>query len=356
MALDIYTTVELLPVVETIKPQTYFWRDSFFGRTVNFTTPQIAFEQLPTEQRMAPFVIPTAQGRIMSAKGRTSKTFAPAYVKPKHEVDPNMNAILQRSAGEAIGGSLTPGQRWDAAVANNMQLELDMIDRREEWMSAQVMMFGSVLVQGEDYPPTLVDYGRDASLTTVLTGTARWGQSAADPMGNIRAKRTAAFALSSRPTGALVMGLDAFDLFYADAKTAALLTASQNYRLPGNNIELSSFSDGSTPLEYRGFIQGANGQGRLEIWTYSQTYEDYDGTVQPIMNSLDVVGVPSAGEAVDGFFCYGAIKDARAGLQALSRFPKMWQVEDPSVVYTMTQSSPLPVICRPNATWRIRVA
>lgn len=352
MALDIYSTVELLPVVETIKPQTYFFRDTFFDQVVNFTTQTIAFEELPTEQRMAPFVSPQAQGRIMKNKGRTSKSFAPAYVKPKHEVDPNMNVILQRSAGEAIGGTLSLGERWDRAIANNLTLESDMIDRREEWMCAQAIINGGITVVGEDYPAVYVDFGRDASLTTTLTGTARWGQSAAAPLTNIGTKRTQAFALSSRPTRDVVMGLDAFNLFFADAQVQAMLLASANYRLTTSDSQLANFSDGSTPLEYRGRLQGANGQGALNIWTYSQTYEDYDGTLQLTMNPLDVVGLPAS---VDGYLCYGAIKDADAGLQPLSRFPKMWKNPDPSVVYTMTQSSPLPVPTRINSTWRIRV-
>lgn len=354
MALDIYTTTDLLPVVETIKPQSYFWRDTFFARKYQFTTQTIAFEELPTEQRMAPFVIPTAQGRIMRDKGRTSKVFAPAYVKPKHEIDPNMNVVLQRGAGEAIGGSSTPEARWNSEIARKQTLQLDMIDRREEHMAAQAVINGSVLVVGEDYPATVVDYGRDASLTQVLTGTARWGQSAADPLANIRAKRYQSFGLSSRPTSDIVMGLDAFELFFADQKVKDMLAASANYRITSSDSRLTNFSDGSTPLEFRGRLSGPDGQGALNIWTYAQTYEDYDGTTQQVMNQLDVVGFGGAG--VDGYFCYGAIKDGRAGLRPLARFPKMWEQDDPSITYLMTQSSPLPVPTRPNASWRIRVA
>lgn len=353
MALDIYSTVELLPVVETIKPQSYLFRDTFFGNVVMFDTQTIAFESLPTEQRLAPFVSPQAQGRIMKLKGRTSQSFAPAYVQPKHEVDPNMNVILQRSAGEAIGGSLSLPERWDRAIANNLTLESDMIDRREEWMCAQAIINGGLTISGEDYPTSYIDYGRDASLTTVLTGTSRWGQSAAAPLANIRTKRTQSFGLSSRPTTDIILGLDAFDLFFADQGVKDMLAASKDYRLTTSDSQLSSFSDGSSPAEFRGRLQGANGQGALNVWTYSQTFEDYDGTILNVMNPLDVVGVA---RSVDGYMCYGAIKDADAGLMPMTRYPKMWKNPDPSVVYTKTQSSPLPVPTRINASWRIRAA
>lgn len=353
MALDIYTTTQLLPVVETIKPQSYFWRDTFFGSVVNFTTQTIAFEELPTEQRLAPFVSPQAQGRIMKMKGRTSKVFAPAYVKPKHEVDPNMNVVIQRGAGEAIGGSATLAQRWDRAVAATLTLQSDMIDRREEWMCAQAIINGGVTVAGEDYPAVYIDYNRDAALTSVLTGTARWGQSGAAPITNIGTLRNLVFAKSSRPVTDAVMGLDAFALFFGDQQVKDMLAASSTYRVTTSDSQLANFSDGSTPLEFRGRLQGANGQGALNIWTYAQTYEDYDGTTQNIMNPLDVVLLS---RSVDGYMCYGAIKDSKAGLQPLARFPKMWENQDPSITYTMTQSSPLPVPTRINASARLRVA
>ncbi|MGD9545035.1 MAG: major capsid protein, partial [Methylocystis sp.] len=44
-----------------------------------------------------------------------------------------------------------------------------------------------------------------------------------------------------------------------------------------------------------------------------------------------------------GIRTYGAILDRKV-LQALSRFPKVWDEEDPSVTYTMTQSAPLPLL------------
>lgn len=361
MALDLLTTVQMLPIVEQIKPQTYLFRDRFFGRKIQFATQAIAFEALPTEQRPAPYVSPQAQGRIMSRKGRTSKLFQPAYVKPKHELDPNNAIIVQRGAGEPIAGNTDAGAletRWNAEIGRTQVLQLDMIDRREEIMCAQAVINGAVVVASEDYPAVTIDYGRDPSLTTVLTGTARWGQSAAAPLANIRTQRRVAFGLSSRPITDLIMGLDAFDLFFADAGVAAMLAASANYRITTSDSQLTNFSDGSTPLEFRGHLSGANGQGALNIWTYAQTYEDYDGTIQNIMNPLDVVGVAANGDdtGLDGFMCYGAIKDSRAGLRPLDRFPKMWEEEDPSVTYMMTQSSPLPVVCRPNASFRIRVA
>jgi hypothetical protein len=66
---------------------------------------------------------------------------------------------------------------------------------------------------------------------------------------------------------------------------------------------------------------------------------------------MDVIGT---GGSLNGTRCYGAIRDKRAGLAAMSLFPKMWDQEDPSVTYTMTQSAPLMVPGNPNNSFRLK--
>lgn len=348
MALDIFSTITLGEVIQQQLPESNYWLDNFFPREVTFDTEEIAFEELPTDLRMAPFVSPRVQGRIMKEKGRTSKTFRPAYVKPKHEVNPFKT--IARRAGEAIGGSMSREQRWNLAVAENMRQESLMIDRRFDWLAAQAVQMGGVTIVGEDYPEVYVDFQRSATLTRTLVGTARWGEADADPLQDIRDLRTEAFRLSSRTISRLTMGLDAFDLFFEDDKVRELLkdnTVSVNRT---SDSTLSAFSGGDQPVEYRGVLQGANGQGRIEVYTYAQQYEDYDGTMVDMMNPLDVVGTGN----VDGIRAFGAIMDKRAGLRALSKFPKMWDEEDPSQTFTMTQSAPLMIPTRTNASFRIR--
>lgn len=348
MALDIFSTVTLAGVIEEQPPESLYWLDTFYTQEITFTTEEIAFEELPSDRRMAPFVSPRAQGRIMKDKGRTSKTFRPAYVKPKHEVNPDK--VMARGVGEAIGGDRTPEQRWNLAVANNMALERRYIERRWDWLAAQATMFGGVTIAGEDYPEVYVDFGRDAGLTSTLLGTARWGEANADPLADIKDLRTLAFAKSSRPINRLTMGLDAFDLFFEDDKVQDLLKGDVVNRT--SNSQMSQFSAGDQPLEYRGYLQGANGQGRIEVYTYAQQYEDYEENLVDVLHPLDVIGT---GPGLSGFRLFGAIKDKRAGLRPLSMFPKMWDEEDPSVTFTMTQSAPLMVPSRPNCSFRIRV-
>lgn len=348
MAFDLYNSATLLGVVRRTPVESSYWLDNFFPGLLTFDTEEVMFDLVRTYRRMAPFVSPVVQGRVMRTRGFETRAFRPAYVKPKHVVDPNR--MFVRNAGEQITGSLSPAQRWNAAVAANLADERDSIRRRENWMAAQAIIHGSVTITGEDYPTQVVDFRRNAGLTDILTGTARWGESAADPLADIKAMRTLSFKESGSVINRVTMGLDAFDLFYDDAKVQALLKTELGAIPRTSDSTLSAMGSTDTPFEFRGILQGANGQGRLEVYTYNEEYEDENYVTQPMMSSYDVIGT---GPGIQGVRCYGAIRDKRAGLQPLPLFPKMWDQEDPSLTYTMTQSAPLMVPSNIDNTFRI---
>ena len=348
MPFDLYSTATLLGVVRVQPVESAYWLDNFFGRQINFDTEEIMFDRVQGQRRLAPFVSPVVQGRVMRQRGYETRVFRPAYTKPKHVVDPNR--VFARLAGEGITGTMSADARWNAAVAENLREERNAIQRLWNWMGAMAIIHGEVTISGEDYPTQVVNFGRDAGLTQILTLTARWGEVDADPLGDIKDLRTLAFTKSGSPITRLTMGLDAFDRFFANDDVKKLLEGKDVSRV--SDSTLSALGSPGQPFEYRGVLQGANGQGRLEIYTYNEQYEDEAGATQPFMDSYDVIGT---GPGLQGTRCFGAIRDKRAGLQPLPIFPKMWDQEDPSVTYTMTQSAPLMVPGNPNNSFRLKV-
>lgn len=352
MAFDLYGTAELLDVVRVTPVESAYWLDNWFTSVRQFDTAEIMFDKIKSVRKLAPFVSPVVQGRVMKSRGFETRAFAPAYVKPKHVVDPNRQ--FTRRVGEIPGlGSSSPGARWNAAIAENLAEERESIHRRENWMAAMAIIDGKVTITGEDYPTQVVDFRRNAGLTRVLTGTARWGESAADPLADIAELRTLSFVESGSPITRLTMGLEAFDLFYADQKVQDLLKGQEIGNVARtSDSTMSALGSPGQPFEFRGILQGANGQGRLEVYTYNEQYEDENDQTQSIMSTYSVVGT---GPNIRGVRCYGAIRDKRAGLQPLPLFPKMWDQEDPSLTYTMTQSAPLMVPANVDNTFHITV-
>lgn len=353
MAVSLYGTQTLTTVQQRIADTPDgFWR-RLFPRLLTSDREEIMFEVLDTETRkLAPFVAPNVQGRVMRGKGFGVRTFRPAYVKPKHVVDP-MKAI-PRMFGEAIGGALSLQQRFDAHVANNLRDERIVIERRWEWMCARAIIDGEVTISGQDYPTVTVDFLRHDDLTVTLSGTALWSATATrDPLGDLQSMVSAAFTHGSAPTPNLVFGTDAWNAFISDTDVLDLLDSTRrgstsNFSRTGLNEE-GNFQD-------MGEVSGPG--GRFQLWRYSNWYTDVneetgEETVAQFLDPRDVVGF---GSAVDGIACFGAIMDNKAfGRQEATMFPKMWDSEDPPAVFTMTQSAPLFVPGNPNNTWRLRV-
>jgi len=260
---------------------------------------------------------------------------------------------LPRRAGETpLIGSLSLGQRYDLIIADNLRRERLMIENRCDWMACQALVYGSVVVAGEDYPSVTVDFGRDPSLTITNSGATLWTAATATVMADIAHARTQAFKLSRAPVNTMVFGLDAWAAFlqtnHPDVQTLLNVLVRGNESL----FNASNINSGQ-PYNYQGRLLGTGGVGSLDLWTYANYYEGDDGIGVPYFDPGMVVGL---GDAIQGAQCFGAIMDRGAQLQALSMFPKMWDEEDPSVTYTMTQSAPLMVPLRPNNSFAMKVA
>lgn len=351
---DTATLLEILYAPAQAVGLAGFWLQ-FFPRKINFETQEIRFDvEDLNEYRLAPFVAPNVQGRVMRSQGYEVRSFRPAYVKPKHVVDPSR--AIPRMAGESALGSLSLQQRFDLIVADNLRRERLTIENRWDWMACKALVDGSVTVVGEDYPSVTVDFKRDASLSITLAGSAKWDQSTASVLSDIASARQAAFRLSGTSVNRLIFGLDAWNAFTLDTHddVQALLDRMRK----GNDTEFTDrFLQEGAPYEYMGRISGPNGAGRLELFTYHYQYDQLDPNTDTYtrVDYLDAGTVVGVGSAVEGIRCFGAILDRRAGLQALDMFPKQWDEEDPSVSYTMTQSAPLMVPLRPNNSFKIKV-
>lgn len=343
--MDIFDTTTLQGVIRVQKPPTTYWLDNFFDRTLTFETEQILFDTVVDTRRLAPFVAPNVQGRVMSRNGYSTKTFRPAYTKPKHVVTPQQ--AIPRMAGEQIGGSLSLGERWNAIVAENMRKEKESIMRLWDWMACRAVVDGAVTVVGDDYPSVTVDFGRDPSLSIQMAGTARWNQlSTAEPLLDITAARQSAFDIGRSPITRLTFGLNAWAFFTANQSVKDLLSTI----VRGSDTVFQRAIPQGAPFQFMGILAGQGGIGALELWTYNDMYQDDTFTEVSYLDQNTVVGT---GGNIQGVRCYGAIQDKRAGLVATDMFPKMWDVEDPSLTYTMTQSAPLMVPAQPNGSFRI---
>lgn len=352
MPMGIYDTSTMLEVLRVQKTPQTFWLDKFFPNQINFDTDKILFDRVNADyRRRAPFVAPNVQGKVMSLEGYDTVSFKPAYVKPKHVVDID-TPFIRRPGESLMTGSMTPAQRRDAAVAEILARHNDMHAMTREWMAARAVIDGKVTVEGENYPAVTVDFLRDASLTVTLAGAAKWDQATSTHLADIFNARRNSNTLCGAVIRDIIFGADAWALFSTKADVKALLDNT----VRGSDTNFTKLNDGfEDSFEYVGTLVGVNGSGLVRMWVYTGKYRDESGTLVDMMDSKTVVGVDAG--MLQGFRCYGAIKDGKAGFQALDMFPKMWEEEgDPWAEYVMTQSAPLMVPKQPNASFSIKVA
>lgn len=355
---DINDTMTLLGVLDRQQTDPLFFLQ-FYPDEITFTTEKIMWDELSEDRFiLAPFVAPHVEGRVMERGGFDTRSFKPAYVKPKHDID--INQQFKRRAGESlVTGSSTPYQRYLAAIAENFRIEKEMIERRINWMAAKAMIEGAVVIEGEDYPRVTVDFQRDGDLSEVLSGTFRWGEADATPLADLRAKMKLSRRLSGGRITDLIMGEDAYDKFYEDDEVKDLLKT--DFRIGGSAADagILGMSDSDKEAELKAVLVGGQSANRVRIWTYAGYFHQRDPDTGVITEGhyIDPNAVVGVGNKMSGVQTFGAIKDPNAKLQAMRMFPRIIDKknDDPAKELTLTQSAPLPIPREPNNTFKLQV-
>ncbi|SDX90272.1 Phage major capsid protein E [Albimonas donghaensis] len=338
---DSYTTRTLVGVLGGLDRPQLFLLDTFFPDLALFDTETVDFDKLDRMTGLAPFVSPLKAGTPVAARGASVESFTPAYVKPKNELD--ASRPLRRRPGERFAGAMSASERRDLALVDLLEDQYMRVLRRKEWMASAALRTGAVTVEGEGFPAQSVNFGRASGLTKALLTSARWGESGVSPLDDVQTWADEVATTSGASATTVVMDPKAWALFRKDPQVAALL----DYRYArSTEVELGPVARGEGQwATYVGSV------GQFDVWTYSQPYTNEDGTAGNMMPDYTVIlGGRGVEAGVAGYQAHGAIKDPRAGYQPLEIYPKSWIEDDPAVEWVMSQSAPLVIPARPNAS------
>lgn len=333
--MDIFSTAVLARVVANLKRPKLFLLNSFFRQEQNEQSEEIHFEVQHGRRRIAPFVSPLKPGQIVADNGSSVTSLKPAYIKDKRQFDPS--APLRRRIGEQIGGVLSPEQRIQANLAASLLDQIETIDRRLELMATKALIDGKYTISGEGYPTKLIDFQRDPKQRVVLGSGSRWNEAGANPLDHLQdwalqtAQLTGVF-----PTEVVVDPL-AWKAFRANAHVKERW-GSLNANLA--TLTPAAAGDGG---KFMGSIDG------FDIYTYADWYVDPDDDQEKPYLPPGTVLLTSV-NGLEGYRAFGAIRDEKAGYQAMPYFPKSWLEEDPAVRWLLTQSAPLIIPYRVNAS------
>ena len=343
MALDLYSPAVLNRVVQDLKnaQRAPFLLDRYFGETVVSKDEKIFFDVLVGKPRLSPFVSPLSEGQIVESLGYKTNSFSPAYIKDKRVMEDGKP--VRRPAGAPISGPIDPMQARQIQIGVESADQLAMLQRRQEWMAGQVLRTGAVTVSGEKYPTTVVDFGRDASLTVTLTSTARWNDASPTVLDNLETWAGLVRAQSGVSPVDLIMPQNVWSVFRKNAEVKELMGFNRYSKDTDLDLGPSATNFGVTD---KGMI------GSFHVFIYEDFYVDDNGATQKFLPDGYVLMVSPL---LEGVRHYGAIKDEAAGFQATDYYSKSWTNPDPAARYLLLQSAPLVVPYRVNATFCAKV-
>lgn len=339
-----YDTATLIGVVPNLKKSQRWLQKKFFPSITQSETEYVAIDVDVGKRRMAPLVSPLVEGKLVEQRRLQTNGFKPAYIKDKRA--PDLRKPIRRQYGERIGGGeLTPAERMMANLQFEMEDQVDMVDRRIEWMCAQTLLEGGITLVGDGYEATYIDFGRDPTLTVTLSGSNMWGVTGnfnaggKDPVPTKSLDVWAAQIL--KKSGAVVTDIVFTTSPWECFLNSVLAEGAIQYPKLGLN-EINPGTQVTKGAMYKGRW------GNFDLWLYNDWYVDVNDVEQPMIADGNII---MCGEDLLGVVAHAAILDPRLGYVAMPYAPKTWIQEDPAQQLMMMQSSPLAIPSRVNASF-----
>jgi hypothetical protein len=342
----------LIGVVPNLLRPTTFLLDKYFPNIITADSEFVSIDVDIGKRRIAPFVSPLVEGKLVEQRRMQTNVYKPAYIKDKRA--PDLRKPVRRMIGEKIGGDMSGPEREMANIAQEMTDQIDVLTRRLEWMAAQVLTNGTVTIVGDGFPTALIDFGRDPALSSTLTSTLQWTTAnvvagTATPTLNIEAWQRLILKKSGATVTDIIFTTSAWEGFIADP----LLKGAIYYPKLG---DFGNRLDPGAQIEKGAVYKGQWGQ--YSLWIYNEWYVQSDPgqTSQEVELPMLVDGtVIMTGPMLMGTRAFAQILDPAFNYRALPFAPKTWVDNDPAQRYLMMQCSPIIIPQRPNASFSANV-
>jgi hypothetical protein len=345
--ITIFDTRTMLQIIEQLKRPRTFLLDTFFPGFKTFDTAAVDIDIYKGKRRLAPFVAPVQEGKVMERLGYTTNSYKPPYIKPKMAT--TAGDILARQPGQVVYGTQSLAERAAAQLGRDLGDMLDSCTRREEWMAAQALNGGVINVVGEGVNDT-INFQMASSHIVTLAGAALWTANTSDPIANLTTWARQCAQDSGLVPNAVVMGSDVANAFLARLRDP---NYNGNGQLSTIKVQLGQIKPELLPngVTFLGTLTAPS--LNVDLFTYDEWYVDDTSGNEVSMVPVNklFMGTTNAQNSK----LYGAIQDMDlveslgASLIAAPRVPKSWVTKDPGVRWVMVQSAPLVALNQPDA-------
>lgn len=327
---DIFTSVKMQRVLEiAFVPQDFLWK-TFFKETNKSNSEYVQIDKYKHSRKLATFVSPLLEGRLVEKRGFFSDVLKPPYIK-EMKVTQAYN-LLRRPMGQNPYMPIKSPRAVAMEELGRDTAELkDRVFRRIEAMCAEVMLTGQLVVQGDGID-FAYDYQMPADNQWTVANTkipTAWSVSTADILTDIEEAGDLVRQNTGRVANMTILGRNLFKHFRSNEDIRAILD--------NRNFESGKFRNTVLPkgIHYVGNI------AEMDFFVYVEYYEDDAGN---LINVFDPDKAIVTSTDLRASTEYGAIQDLEFPVDIPAEwFLKTWMQKNPSVQPLLIQSSPLPV-------------
>lgn len=340
-------------MVNEVKTPHRFLRDLLFSQNDPRPTEVLEIGVLVGDRMVAPFVRRGAEAiEITGFQEKIYNVTAP-NIRIKRHLEAS-ELLFTRRVGHVIHAE--EGDILDAAqehVARNSLRLAQVVDEAEEYLSAQAVR-GAVSYSVDDEEIFSITFPRSASHSVTLTNFWDGGSS------NVELDFRTAMQLVADDVGLSVtdaiMGAEATNQFLTNAQVSGNGGLLDNRRIDAGALDLQQRVQQSGAI-FLGMFRG------IRCWSYTRSTQVPSAAGLKTLSAFELVRSKyvefvTADAAAENVMYYGAIPDMKALQGRLfrgRRFSKSWEQEDPSVMWQLLHSRPLPVMRRPDSTVSMKV-
>ena len=331
------TTVDLIKIIHMRPPQwslftTLFKRQApSVDETFEIHRKTHSQNAIPVVSNWAPGIMRQQEGwealQIKAPRFRTKREFKAAEI------------FFKRDIGQTpydIGGDARA-----RALADDLDAHRKDHDYMLEIMCAQAAVYGTVNLYTVDNltgaykVAEVIDYKRPASHQITLAAADKWNVATSDLVNQMEdGHRLIMEDCNGMAATELIMGMKAWNAFrkHADVKESLDNTM---------RLDAKSHIDLRIAQLYRGQWNGLN------LYVYNGWYKDVDGTQKYYIDPNDALLIT---RQADNVIEYARPIDLECA-GATDYFVKMYDEKDPSGIFTVAESRPLPICFYP--TWSV---
>jgi hypothetical protein len=334
--ISIYDPRTMGKVISRLAPVKTFFRDTFFKNVQTFNTKSIDVDMKKGSRALAQFVHPRAGSAAVLNEGYETRTFTPPTIAEKKVT--GVDDLLTRSPGEALYSGTSPAERAVLKMADDFRELNERISRREEWMSAQAILTGTIPIigKGVNYP---IDFGF-SNKETITTAAKKWSAATADPLADIERWHMEVQRKGFVNCDICVMAADVAAAFINNEKVQKLLDVR------AYDLAVIAPRDLANGVKYLGTIHKLG----LSIYQYNEWYLDNwtnpaAPEEKPIIPSGTVVLISTGAQYSMYYGAVTLIDENTKGFFTVqgNRVPRTWIENDPPRRFLELNSLPLPV-------------